>query len=263
MILEMNEYPDGWTDIPNGYADTAKWRSTLLELGWEANHLYIVNGELTREVVEAAVYHLIARADNNDVVFFYIAAHGLWLRYMIEWNDWFPALWEELVSEHKLLIVSSCLAGEFTGPVEADPNPHVSIAAVNATEYSWSGIPSEGLPIIGCVMTHYLSAAFQTSYADINDDDDVSVEEAFAFAYPQIREYYNETVYPAFPASADLNNGEPPHPQMDDAYHGELSLQVELSIPAPLVYLWIAVVGLVVACVLVIVVVVWRRNRRS
>ena len=261
-IMEINEYPEGWTDIPTNYNDTNRWVNTLTTLGWQENHILIVNEAFDLTQVVEAIQFLIDNADENDVALLFIAAHGMWLNNTIAQNDTFVDTWEEIPSQNKMLCISSCLAGRFTELVADDPNPEIAISAVGPDELSWAGIEEEGLPIIGCVWNYFLTNALLNISADADSNGDVSVEEAYDFAYPLTRVYYEDYVYPYDSGIEEWNNFVAPHPGMDDNYEGELSLRLEGAAPLtePAMGLDLGLVailasaGIVVVLILVVIV---------
>lgn len=230
-ILEMNDFPGDSSDLLTGFSDTHKWNATLHAYGWQSDHIYIVNGELTSTVGRNALDFLINNADENDVVFFFIFAHGNWIGNEMMWSSWFPSMWMSVPSHNKLLFVSSCGAGSFSNSLTDDPVDHVHVGSVQDGEYAWAGLPEEGLPIIGEVFSHYFSAAFLNDSADVNSNGEVSVEEAFSFASPQSRNYIADVVFPAFDYYADMCGNVAPSPTIDDAYPGEMSITVEPGDP--------------------------------
>ncbi|MFW9831673.1 MAG: hypothetical protein ACFFD8_07860 [Candidatus Thorarchaeota archaeon] len=262
-ILEMNEFPDGWTDLPTGYVDTQKWVTVLLAAGWNPANIQIIHEELHRSIVEDAVEFLIDNADANDIVFFYIATHGYWMINVIEWESWFLDSWETIASTNKLLVISSCFAGNFTNSVAGDSTPHISIGAAQGNEVSWAGLPEEGLPVIGCVMNHFLTTSLLDPTADSNGDSEVSIEEAFTQAYPLIRDYYEDTVYPAFPDAAAINGGVAPHPVIDDSYTGEFSLLIAVpnTQPSPFPFIVIPILAIAIGIVVTSGIMLYQKRR--
>jgi hypothetical protein len=230
-IMEINYYPEGWTDIPTNYNDTHRWVDTLTTLGWQESHILIVNEAFDLAQVVEAIQFLIDNTGENDIALVFIAAHGMWLNNTIAQNNTFVDTWEEIPSQNKLLCIDSCLAGRFTELVADDPNPEIAISAVGANEYSWAGIEEEGLPIIGCVWNCFFTNALLNATADADSNGDVSVEEAYDFAYPLTRAYYEDHIYPYSSEIKQLNNFAAPHPGMDDNYEGELSLRLEGATP--------------------------------
>ncbi len=228
--MEMNFYPSG-SDLDTNYSDTRKWNSTLHAIGWQSDHILIYQGLITQQTGQAALQFLAQNADANDVILFFVFAHGNYLLNDVNWQSWFPTNWKQLASQEKLLVVAACTAALMLEPLYDDPVPHIHMASVEADEYGWAGIPSEGLPIIGEIFNHYLTNALVNGSADSDTDGEVTMEEAFAFASPLSRNYISSVVFPAFPAFAGLCNNTAPQPVIDDAYPGNFSLQVELGDP--------------------------------
>ena len=264
-IMEINEYPEGWTDIPTDYNDTHRWVDTLTTLGWQESHILIVNEVFYLAEVVEAIQFLIDNTDENDIAFLFIAAHGVWLNNTIAQNDTFVDTWEEIPSQNKVLCISSCLAGRFTELVADDPNPAIAISAVGADELSWAGLEEEGLPILGCVWNYFFTNALLNISADTNSNSDVSVEEAYEFAYPITRAYYEDYVYPYDSYIEEWNNFEAPHPGMDDNYEGELSLRLAGAAPLTESTMgfdlgFVAILASVVVVVVLILVVIVKRR---
>ncbi|MFX1244635.1 MAG: hypothetical protein ACFE8F_06695 [Promethearchaeota archaeon] len=267
VLLEMDDYPGTNSDLPTGFSDVQKWISTLLVLGWQTHHIQIYQDSLTQSVGEAALHFLAQNADANDVVLFYIFAHGNWILNEMHWENWFSSGWLNLASQEKVLVVSACGSEAMINPVRTDSAGHVHLASSQVGEYSWAGLPEEGLPIIGDVFNHFLTNAFQNASADADDDGEVVVEEAFAFATPLTREYISSVVFPAFPYYAVMSNHTAPIPVIDDAYPEDMSLQVEPGGP-PVGY-WLVlppelllILSVVMYCVIIILIGLFIRRRR-
>lgn len=224
VFLEMNDYPNSGSDLPTGFSDSHKWNTTLQTLDWQSNHIRFYHGELTQLVGETALTFLRQNADANDVILFYIFAHGNYILNTMNWLDWFPIQWGNLPSQEKVLVVSACGSEEMLPQLS---DSHVHIASSQKGEYSWAGLPEESLPIIGDVFNHFFTNALINSSADENADSKVSLEEAFEYASPLSREYITTVVFPAFPSYATLCNNTAPHPVLDDNYVGNFSLNVD------------------------------------
>ena len=266
VLLEMDDYPGTGSDLPTGFSDSHKWQSVLATLGWQTHHIQLYQDSLSRAVGEAALYFLALNADANDVVLFYIFAHGSYIRNEMEWDDWFPMAWRSIASQEKLLVVSSCGSEAFIEPVKADSAGHVLLASARSEEYSWAGLPEEHLPIIGDVFNHFLTNALVNNSADLDADGEVVVEEAFEYALPLTRDYVSSVVFPAFPYFAAMCNNIAPTPVMDDGYTGNLSLQVEPGdppiTPGLIVPPELLLIGVIVTiCAAVIIVGLYIRRR--
>jgi hypothetical protein len=230
VLLEMNDFPEGWSDLPVEFINSERLQTALLSLGWRNDHILTVHDNLTISVVQEAVGWLVNRTDSDDIALLYIFTHGHWMRNVLQWNTWFPDEWEKLNSSTKLLLVDTCTAEEFIDPIKSDPASHISLACCAADEVSWAGIEEEGLPIIGSVWNYYFINALGNMSADLNSNGLVSIEEAFNFSTPLVQQYMNETVFtvPEFLQSYhDLgiypeNSDAYPHPIMDDGYLEQL-----------------------------------------
>jgi len=132
VLLEMNEFPEGWSDMPVEFVNSERMQAVLFNLGWQSDHVYIVNDNLTISVVQEAVEWLVDKTDSADIALLYIFTHGTWMRNVLLWNDWFPTEWEKLDTSKKILMVDTCLAGEFIDLIEYDPSPHISLACCSA-----------------------------------------------------------------------------------------------------------------------------------
>ncbi len=227
VLLETNDFPEGYTDLPVNFVDIERMQTMLEYHGWQKSHLWIKKDAITPETVEEGISYLSKNADKNDIVLFYIASHGGYIRDDLRWSETFPAGWEGIESEKKLLIIDSCLSGSF---LPRSGNPHLYLASVSKTESAWAGTPDEGLPITGFVFTYYFCESLMHH---------VSVEEGFEKSVPQVRTYMSEVVYPQFGEiypPETFHNLYNPHPVMDDQYPGPFFLDVEHEAPVPLLF---------------------------
>jgi hypothetical protein len=230
VLLEMNEFPEGWSDLPVDFINSERLQTSLFSLGWQSDHMYIIRDNLNISVVQEAVEWLVNNTDHNDIALLYIFTHGGWMRNMLLWNDWFPTEWEKLDTSKKILMVDTCYAEEFIEPIRSGPSPHISLACCSVDEVSWAGLEEEGLPIIGSVWNYYFTNALCNSSADYDSNGSVSIEEAFNFSKPLVQKYMNKTVFavPEFLQSYhDIgiypeNYDAYPHPVMDDGYSDQL-----------------------------------------
>jgi len=236
VLLEMNEFPEGWSDLPVEFINSQRMQTALFSFGWENDSIYSVKGNLSMQVVQEAVEWLTNSTDSDDIALLYIFTHGMWMRNVLHWNDWFPLEWEKLNTSKKILVVDTCLAEEFTDFIKNDPSPHISLACCSADEVSWAGLEEEALPIIGSVWNYYFTKALCNASADLDFNGFVSVEEAFNFSTPLVQRYMNETVFAVpeflesyhdigiYPEDYDAY----PHPVMDSGYPDQLVIP-ELS----------------------------------
>ncbi len=231
VLAEKDFYDDvGKTTLDVDYVNLARWQQLLSRLGWQPEHVRELR-EFDRQDLGAAFEWLAENADADDVVLLYVNAHGSYLREDVGWSQFFAADWAALPGAQRVLVVDACSAGEFTSVTGGDPRPHLSIAAVNASEYGWAGLEREGLPIIGGVFTYYFTAALYEPDADGNGL--LSVQEAALLAEEQQRAYFHQVVL-AVPEFAKMyheigvfpeKDPDYPHVVIDDASGAPLHLQ--------------------------------------
>lgn len=194
VLAQKDDYSDvDMADLPVDYAGVTQMRQVLEDSGWNPDHIHELR-EFDRETLLDDLDWLEENADEDDVVFLYVAAHGKYLSDVVLWGEFFSDEWEQIPSHRWLLVIDSCQAANYTGAVTGDPSPHLSVAAVAGDEYAWSGLEEEGLPIIGGVFTHYFAAAFDNPDADADGDGIVSVQEAASVAESQQRTYMHDVV---------------------------------------------------------------------
>lgn len=195
VLAEKDDYSDvGMTDLPVDYIDNARVREALLGLGWKSEQIHELEG-FDRNSLQTELDWLEDVADENDVVLFYVSAHGTYLSDNIAWAEFVPIEWSQIISLRRLLIVDACTAGEFTDAIKRDPKPHISIAAVDKDELGWKGLEEEGLPIVGGVFTYYFTEALSSTAADSNNDGLISVREAAKYSEEKQRTYMHEVVF--------------------------------------------------------------------
>ncbi|MFC2081837.1 caspase family protein [Candidatus Bipolaricaulota bacterium] len=247
VLMEVDDHPEGYSDIPIEYVHVTWLTEMLTNLGWSEERILVrTDAEVTEWAVIEAIEWLAERADQDDLVVFLIAAHGTFIRVELGWNEIFPALWASVPTSRKLLLVDACHAGEYTstavyGPMVMPEDtvlgtgaPGIAISSVAYDEYGWVGIPEEGDPIIGSSFLYYLAPAFGDEAADANGDGFTSVEEAFAAAVPPTQVYHRDVVFGNHPENVAafeslhvrFDPEDFPHPHLIDEYPGELILDL-------------------------------------
>ncbi|MDH5733576.1 MAG: right-handed parallel beta-helix repeat-containing protein [Candidatus Bathyarchaeota archaeon] len=232
VLLEMNDFPQGWSDLHVDFINSERLQTTLLNLGWQKNHIQVTRNNLTISVVQNAVEWLANNTDSEDVALLYIFTHGQWMRTHLQWNTWFPTEWKKLDVSKKILMVDTCFAEEFTEQVNNDLSPHISLACCSKNEVSWAGLEEEGLPIIGSIWNYYFTNALGNPSADVDSNGLISIEEAFNHSKSLVQQYMNETVFtiPEFLQSYHDISIYPenleayPNPVMDDNYLEQLEI---------------------------------------
>ncbi|MBC8253597.1 MAG: caspase family protein, partial [Ardenticatenia bacterium] len=241
VLAQKDDYSDvDMTNILVDYIGLTQMRQVLEDSGWEPGHIHQLR-EFDLEALQDNLDWLAENADQDDIVFLYVAAHGMYLKRVLAWDTFFATEWEQIPSHRRLLVIDSCQAANYTGAVSGDPSPHLSIAAVAGDEYGWSGLEEEGLPIIGGVFTHYFAAAFDDPDADTDGNGLVSVQEAALMAEGQQRTYMHDVVF-AVPEFVEMYHGigafpdkDPtfPHVVVDDTISEPLYLVLPPAAPSP------------------------------
>ena len=55
VLLEMNEFPEGWSDLPVEFINSERLQTALLNFGWRSDHIFTVHDNLTISVVQEAM----------------------------------------------------------------------------------------------------------------------------------------------------------------------------------------------------------------
>lgn len=236
VLAERDYYGEyGMSDLPVNYINISRVHQLLLDLGWQESHIRELR-EFDQPDLRGSLAWLAENADEDDVVYLHVSAHGLFLHEGVYWSTFFPGDWAKILSQRRLLVVNACRAANFTGAVNGDPRPHLSVAATGKDEDGWSGLEEEGLPIIGEIFTYYFVAAFDDPEADADGNGAVSFQEATLYAEAQQRTYMHEVVFavPEFlemfqKAGFPTDDPDCPHVVVDDAI-GE-PIYLELSTP--------------------------------
>ena len=113
-VVEHMGLPEEGLDIDEHMDNIRRslMRQALEISGWNPDHIHDLR-EFDRETLQAELDWLEESADENDIVFLYVSAHGSYLRKTISWPDFFPGEWQQIPSHRRLLIVDSCSAAEF------------------------------------------------------------------------------------------------------------------------------------------------------
>ena len=217
VLAEKDNYDDvEMTNLPVDYIGITQVHQLMLDSGWQEAQIHEAR-EFDRGSLTAELDWLAENADQDDLVFVYVAAHGRYLRDVLRWSVFFGREWGEIASHHQVLLIDSCEAAEFTAAVASDSEPYLSVAAVASGEYGWSGLEEEGLPIIGGVFTHYFTLAFQDAEADTDGDGRVSAQEAVLRAETQQRTYMHEVVF-AVPEFVEGSHAIGAYPEQDPEF---------------------------------------------
>jgi hypothetical protein len=219
VLLETNDFPPGYTDLPVDFVDIKRMQTMLLNHGWQKSHMFIRKDNITPETVKKGVKFL-TKADDNDIVLFYICSHGEYIRHNLQWKNTFEPVFDSITADCRIVIIDSCNAAFFLP--ESDGS-YIGIGSVSLKETAWVGIPQEDLPITGFVFTYYFCESMKVEHT-------VSVEEGVKKTAPLVKEYMSTVVYPAFkdiyPPETHYNLYNQ-HPVIKDHYPGEAYLTIE------------------------------------
>lgn len=191
-VLEMNYFPEPFTDIPIGYINSERIVSLLIGMGWQRDHIYLFHGNITPSKLKDALNWLGNRSDAEDIALLYIFTHGSWMSRVLHWNDWFAQRWRGIPSERKLVIVDTCNSGGFISNLG---NETTALSGCGPGEVEWAGLEEEGLPVIGSVWTYFLVQAFLNRSSDADQDGWISVEEAFNSSVVSTQRYMKQWVF--------------------------------------------------------------------
>jgi|GEM_PF-2093840 len=238
VIIEMNDFPEGYGDINISFLNTKRLVDALIELGWSDDQIHRWNEPVTRENLSTMLNWLDDRAERDDIALLYIFTHGSWISKVLSWNEWVPDRLDGMKARSKMIIVDSCNSGAFISPFTDSSRGGVYLSACSAGQVSWAGLEEEGLPILGSVWTYYFVNALTSPIADVNSDGWVSVEEAFnssvplthsymmdeVFTVPEFLQMYHDIgVYPA-------KEGNYPNPFIVDKHPGQLVLDLSFYV---------------------------------
>ena len=93
VLAEKDDFSDvGMTDMLVDYISNKELSEALVKAGWDAENIHELNG-FDRESLEQELDWLEEAADEDDIVFFYVATHGNHLIEHILWEEFFKEQW--------------------------------------------------------------------------------------------------------------------------------------------------------------------------
>jgi hypothetical protein len=170
----------------------------------------------TAQGVRLAVEEFVIGREPGDLLLVYLSCHGLVdLRRRLYFSatdtlkdrlastgveaEWLLDQLEDCRARQQVVILDCCFSGAFAKGAKADTDlalgerfhgqgrGRVVLTASRASEYSFEGDPVPGSAMPGSVFTSALVAGIRTGAADGNHDGYISVEDAYAYAFDQIR----------------------------------------------------------------------------
>jgi hypothetical protein len=150
VLAEKNDYGDVdiLGELPVDFINTSRLHQMLEDVGWAPDHIRELR-DFDRETLADGLDWLAANADEDDIVFVYVGAHGGFYlpeetveldplsrirTDMAKWDEFFPVEWKQIPSHRRVLVTDSCFAARYTDAISEDPSPYISVAAVAGDE---------------------------------------------------------------------------------------------------------------------------------
>ena len=166
--------------------------------------------------VRLAVEEFLADRRPDDLALVYLSCHGLVdarRRLYFAASDtvkdrlastgvearWLLDQLEECRARRQVVILDCCFSGAFAAAAKGDNalelgdqllgqgRGRVVLTASRGTEYSFEGAPTEDSAIPGSVFTAALASGIRTGAADTDDDGYISVDDAYSYAFDEMR----------------------------------------------------------------------------
>jgi Caspase domain len=168
------------------------------------------------QAMRLAVEEFLADRSPDDIVLVYLSCHGLVdLRRRLYFAardtlknrlassgveaHWLLDQLEDCRARRQVVILDCCFSGAFAQGTKGDTDlglgerlmgqgrGRVVLTASRGTEYSFEGEPVEGAAPQGSVFTSALVAGIVSGEADTDNDGYISVDDAYSFAFEQVR----------------------------------------------------------------------------
>ena len=163
-----------------------------------------------------AVEDFLADRSPDDIVLVYLSCHGLvdlrrrlyfaardTLKHRLASSGveahWLLDQLEDCRARRQVVILDCCFSGAFARGAKGDTDlglgerlmgegrGRVVLTASRGSEYSFEGEPLEGSPAEGSVFTSALVRGIATGEADVDSDGYISVDDAYSYAFEQVR----------------------------------------------------------------------------
>ena len=217
LLIGVSEYEPGLCPLPSAIRDVEAMQQVLtnLEMGAFANSDVTVLQNPSRQVMEAAIFHLYTNRQRDDLVLLYFSGHGV----VDDGGEFYFASHDtrkdqrRLVpitaveakfvqrwmgksrSQQKVIILDSCFSGAFAKGVVAKDSGSINpehflggngtaiLTASTAIEFA---LVKEGVDL--SIYTHYLVEGIRTGGADLDNDGSISVSELHDYAKSKVKE---------------------------------------------------------------------------
>jgi hypothetical protein len=178
--------------------------SLLISLGYDNEHIYYlspfdangVDSNITPRLFDWAIHEVAKKSNNTDLVFIYWASHGG------VYNDWYwihlgdeeiitpdvlDIKLDTIVCKQMIILIDSCRSGGFINDLTKDDTNRTIATSSAADRDAYPSLDLSG----GCFTIGFLEAFIEIDSqtgqlkADENNDNKISVQEAFDYAEPK------------------------------------------------------------------------------
>lgn len=201
MLVGISDYQGTEDDMDDSSERDARELHDHLMTSWPmssvANIQLRTDGGATRNIIEGDFNTIIANAGPNDLTLIYWAGHGGWAGYDGEpidenggedgalrtyYTDWGYrddelAARINAIQGTKVVILDSCHMGAFADELDL-PNT-VTLLSTEESETAATYVFVDPIPLNHKAFSYHFNRA-----PDINNNGVISIEEAFAYAYP-------------------------------------------------------------------------------
>ncbi|GEM_PF-2507540 len=183
VLIENDWYGGRYADLPVGYVNSTRMLTLLTRRGWPADHILLVRDDLAPGLLYRALGWLAARVRPGDTALLYVAGEYEFFARDLLWARAMPALWRQIPTSQRVLIVETCFAERLAMAVLGIPG--IALPSVGGDEWDLWGTGGPGRLIAGGAFTYYLTRAL----AQQPPDSPLVFGAAFAEAVANTREY--------------------------------------------------------------------------
>jgi hypothetical protein len=187
---------------------------------WGEDHMrMLTDSQASKTGILSAISWMANQADVDDTVLFYFSGHGDDGGYFCPWDavasltstyistNELTNAFNEVKAEKIVVILDSCFSGDFKDSLTSDKR--VILMATNPYQEGW-----QTHVLQDPVFIYFLVQALRNfDEADINHDNELSVQELFEYARPLVDEYEIDNDFESIQ-----------HPTLDDSYLEEIAL---------------------------------------
>lgn len=219
VLMEKNNYPDGYSELDNGFKNIKDLDALFKSLGVPDENILMKMDELEVEDVNDTFNWIDENASEDSLIFYYVGSHGSYLWNGIKWNDFVPTQWSNLKQTDKIMLIDSCNAGLFISDFEEDAHSGITYGIVSDNELNWWADATDDTPIIGSVWLYYFLDAINNPRTDIdiNNDKYISFMEAQEFSNINAQIYMSEYVF-SIPEYLEMYENSGTFPTRKEAY---------------------------------------------